>query len=50
MRRTDFFLLFVLSTLVFGLEPITLRMGDTSATYYREVSFSILMCQCNSYL
>jgi hypothetical protein len=21
---------------VFGLEPITLRMGDTSATYYRE--------------
>ena len=36
MRRTIFFLLFVLSTLVFGLEPITLRMGDTSATYYRE--------------
>ncbi len=36
MRRTIFFLLFVLSTLVFGLEPITLRMGDTSASYFRE--------------
>jgi len=36
MRRTNFFLLLVLSTLVLGLEPITLRIGDTSATYYRE--------------
>jgi len=36
MRRTIFFLLFTLPTLVFGLEPITLRIGDTSATYYRE--------------
>ena len=41
MRRTDFFLLLVLSTLVLGLEPITLRIGDTSATYYREGSLSI---------
>gem|GEM_PF-2007045 len=41
MRRTIFFLLFALHTLVFGLEPITLRIGDTSATYYREGSLSI---------
>ncbi len=31
MRRTNFFLLLVLSTLMLGLEPITLRIGDTSA-------------------
>ncbi|RLL82400.1 thermonuclease family protein [Mesotoga sp. BH458_6_3_2_1] len=36
MRRTIFFLLFALHTLVFGLEPITLQIGDTSASYYRE--------------
>ena len=29
MRRTIFFLLFALPTLVFGLEPITLQIGDT---------------------
>jgi len=36
MRRTIFFLLLALSPLVFGIVPITLRIGDTSATYYRE--------------
>jgi len=36
MRRTNFFLLLMLSTLVLGLEPITLRIAGTSATYYRE--------------